>query len=223
MTEDLWSDVDHYFAKKLLPRDPTLDLALESSEQAGLPPISVSPTQGQFLQILATMMDARSILEIGTLGGYSTIWLARGMRAGGHLITLEVDPRHAEVARSNIARAGVQDVVELLLGNALELLPQLSEERRGPFDLIFIDADKQNIPRYFEWALRMSRGGTLIVVDNVVRDGAVIDGESTDERVQGVRRFVDLLATSSRLTRTAIQTVGLKGYDGFAMVLVTDS
>ena len=220
MTEDIWADVDHYFAKKLLPRDPTLELALEASEKAGLPPISVSPTQGKFLQMLATIMDARSILEIGTLGGYSTIWLARGMRPGGHLITLEVDPHHADIARINIARAGLEEVVELRLGNALEVIPQLSAERRSPFDLIFIDADKPNIPTYFEWALRLSRSGTLIVVDNVVRDGAVLDGDSTDERVQGVRRFVDLLATQSRAAGTAIQTVGLKGYDGFAIVLV---
>jgi predicted O-methyltransferase YrrM len=170
--------------------------------------------------MLAQILDARSILEIGTLGGYSTIWLARGLRAQGHLITLEVDPKHGEVALRNISRAGLQDSVELRIGKALETLPQLAAERRGPFDLIFIDADKENIPAYFDWALKLSRSGTLIVVDNVVRDGAVVDPDSNDPRVQGVRRFVDQLSSESRASGTVIQTVGIKGYDGLAIVRV---
>jgi len=220
MTENQWTEVDQYFSESLLPSDPILGSALEASVAAGLPAISVSPNQGKLLQMLAEILGARSILEIGTLGGYSTIWLARGLRAGGHLITLEVDPKHAEVAELNVARACLQDVVDVRIGNAVEILPQLSAERRGPFDLIFIDADKPNIPVYFEWALKLSRPGTLIIVDNVVRDGAVIDPDSTDPSVQGVRRFIELLGAESRASGTAIQTVGIKGYDGFAIVLV---
>ena len=220
MAEDQWTEVDQYFSERLLPSDPVLDSALEASATAGLPAISVSPNQGKLLQILAQLVDARAILEIGTLGGYSTIWLARGLRAGGHLITLELDPKHAEVARVNLSRAGLMDVAEVRVGNALETLPQLSVERRGPFDLIFIDADKQNIPTYFEWALELSRPGALIVVDNVVRNGAVVDADSSDPSVQGVRRFVELLRAERRVSGTAIQTVGIKGYDGFAIMLV---
>ncbi len=220
MTLDRWTEVDQYFAQKLLTGDAALESALETSLEAGLPAISVSPTQGKFLQLLAQIAGARSILEIGTLGGYSTIWLARGLNAGGRVITVEVDSRHAEVAAINIARAGLQDVVEIRLGNALEILPQLAAARSGPFDLIFIDADKQNIPSYFEWSLKLSRPGTVIVVDNVVRDGAVIDTESGDASVQGVRRFIDSLGTETRASGTLIQTVGIKGYDGFAILLV---
>jgi predicted O-methyltransferase YrrM len=220
MTEDQWTEVDRYFSDSLLPNDPILEHALEATAAAGLPAIAVSPNQGKLLQILAQIIGARSILEIGTLGGYSTIWLARGLSPGGRLITLEIDQQHADVARSNISRAGFQDVVEILVGNALDTLPRLGAERRGPFDFIFIDADKQNIPTYFESALKLSRPGTVIVVDNVVRDGAVVDAESTDASVQGVRRFVEQLAADSRASGTAIQTVGLKGYDGFAVVLV---
>jgi predicted O-methyltransferase YrrM len=220
MAEDQWTEVDRYFSDKLLPNDPSLESALETSVRAGLPEISVSPNQGKLLQILAQLVGARSILEIGTLGGYSTIWLARGLRAGGHLVTLEVDPKHAEVARLNISRSGLEAVVEIRLGNALETLPQLSAERRDPFDLVFIDADKQNIPTYFEWALKLSRPGALIVVDNVVRSGAVIDAESSDPSVQGVRRFVDLLRAQTGASGTVVQTVGIKGYDGLAIVLV---
>lgn len=220
MADDRWTEVDRYFAELLLPSDPILDSALETSVTAGLPAISVSPTQGKLLQMLAQILGARSILEIGTLGGYSTIWLARGLLAGGRVITLEVDPTHAAVAQRNVSRAGLQDVVELRVGNAVDLLPQLSAERRGPFDLIFIDADKPNIPIYFEWALKLSRPGTLIVVDNVVRSGAVIDADSNDPGVQGVRRFLELLGAESGASGTAIQTVGIKGYDGFAIVLV---
>jgi predicted O-methyltransferase YrrM len=220
MAEDQWTKVDQYFSERLLPSDPILESALETSVAAGLPAISVSPNQGKLLQMLAQIVGARSILEIGTLGGYSTIWLARGLRAGGRLITLEVDSKHADVARLNVSRAGLQNVVEVRIGNALEILPQLSAERFGPFDLIFIDADKPNIPTYFEWALKLSRPGTLIIVDNVVRGGAVTDANSSDPSVQGVRRFVELLGAQSGASGTAIQTVGIKGYDGFAIVLV---
>ncbi|MBA3558687.1 MAG: O-methyltransferase [Gemmatimonadaceae bacterium] len=220
MTEDQWTEVDQYFSESLLPSDPVLESALEASVTAGLPAISVSPNQGKFLQMLAQIAGVRSILEIGTLGGYSTIWLARALGSGGRLITLEVDPKHAEVARLNVSRARLQDVVEVRIGNALETLPQLLAERCGPFDLIFIDADKQNIPAYFEWSLKLSRPGTLMVVDNVVRNGAVIDVDSSDPSVQGVRRFIEQLGTQSGATGTVIQTVGSKGYDGFAIVRV---
>ena len=223
MAEDQWTEVDQYFSESLLPSDPILESALEASVAAGLPAISVSPNQGKLLQMLAQIVGAHSILEIGTLGGYSTTWMARGLRAGGRLITLEVDPKHAEVAQLNISRAGLRDVVEVRIGNAVEILPQLSAERRGPFDLIFIDADKPNIPTYFEWALKLSRPGTLIIVDNVVRDGAVIDPDSNDPSVQGVRRFIELLGAESRASGTVIQTVGIKGYDGFAIVLVSSA
>jgi predicted O-methyltransferase YrrM len=170
--------------------------------------------------MLAQILDARSILEIGTLGGYSTIWLARGMRAGGRLITLEVDPAHAAVAQSNLQRAGLGSVVEVRVGSALDTLPRIAAEGRGPFDLIFIDADKANIPTYFEWAVKLSRPGALIIVDNVVRDGNVIDAESSDASIKGVRRFVEMLAARDDMSGTAIQTVGTKGYDGFAIVRV---
>jgi predicted O-methyltransferase YrrM len=220
MTQDLWTSVDRYFSDKFLQKDPILDAAVESAEKAGLPPIAVSPNQGKFLHMLAQLVDARAILELGTLGGYSTIWLARGMRDRGRLITVELDPKHAEVAKSNISRAGLKDVVDVRIGSALDVLPQLAAEKRGPFDLIFIDADKQNIPEYFEWSMKLSHPGTVIIVDNVVRDGEVIDPNSPDDRIAGVRKFVDLLAAESRASATTIQTVGVKGYDGFAMVLV---
>src|SRR4051812_2404223 len=220
MTEDQWSEVDRYFSDSLLPRDQILDDALEATAAAGLPAIAVSPNQGKLLQILAQIIGARSILEIGTLGGYSTIWMARGLKSGGKVVTLEIDEKHADVARSNFVRAGLKDVIELVVGNALETLPRLAAERRGPFDFIFIDADKQSIPTYFEWALKLSRRGTVIVVDNVVREGAVTDPQSTDASVQGVRRFVEQLAADTRVSGTAIQTVGVKGYDGFAIVRV---
>jgi predicted O-methyltransferase YrrM len=215
-----WTEVDDFFSDALIPPDPVLDSALESSREAGLPAISVSPSQGKLLEILARMLGARSILEVGTLGAYSTIWLARGMKPGGRLITLESDPAHAAVARTNIARAGLQSVVEVRLGSALDTLPQISSEHRAPFDLIFIDADKKNIPSYFEWALRLSRPGSVIIVDNVVRDGRVIDSKSDDPDIQGVRRFLEMVGANATVSATAIQTVGLKGYDGFAIVRV---
>jgi len=220
MTQELWTAVDRYITDLLVPPDPALDAALEASAASGLPPINVSPNQGKLLWLLARLQGARTILEIGTLGGYSTIWLARALPAGGRLITLEIDPKHAEVARASIAHAGLADVVELRLGRALDTLPQLAAEGCGPFDLIFIDADKPNNPDYFAWALKLSRRGSLIIVDNVVRDGAVIDAASSDPSVQGVRRLNELLAAEPRVSATAIQTVGSKGYDGFAIALV---
>jgi predicted O-methyltransferase YrrM len=218
--EERWTEVDRYFSEQLLGSDPVLESALDAATKAKLPPISVSPNQGKLLQMLAQLLGARSILEVGTLAGYSTICLARGLSAGGRVITLEVDPKHAEVAKRNFKQAGLEKVIELWLGNALETLPKLFSEGRGPFDLIFIDADKQNIPAYFEWAVNLSHRGSLIVVDNVVRDGAVIDARSSDPNIQGVRRFIEILGKESRASGTAIQTVGVKGYDGFAIVLV---
>jgi predicted O-methyltransferase YrrM len=216
----LWSAVDRYISDRLLPPDPGLDAALEASAAAGLPAIAVSPNQGKLLLLLARIQGARSILELGTLGGFSTIWLARALPPGGRLLTLEVEPNYAEVARANIARAGLADLVELRVGPALEALPQLAAEGLGPFDMIFIDADKQHIPEYFQWALRLSRTGSVILTDNVVRAGALADPAGEDPRVEGARRFHELLAAEPRVSATTIQTVGLKGYDGFTLVLV---
>jgi predicted O-methyltransferase YrrM len=221
VTQELWSAVDGYIGELLVRPDAALDAALKASDAAGLPSINVSPSHGKLLQMLAQALGARSILEIGTLGGYSTIWMARALPQEGRLVTLEADAKHADVARANIARAGLADVVEVRLGQALETLPQLAAEHHDPFDFIFIDADKQNIPEYFAWALKLSRRGSLIVVDNVVRRGAVIDAASTDSNIQGVRRFNELLKSEPRVSATAIQTVGVKGYDGFAIALVT--
>jgi predicted O-methyltransferase YrrM len=221
MTQNQWAAVDQYVTDLLVRPDAALEAALQTSAAAGLPAINVTPNQGKLLQLLARLQGARTILEIGTLGGYSTIWLARALPKGGRLITLESDPKHAEIARANIARAGLADVVELRLGLALNTLPQLAAEGRGPFDLIFIDADKPSNPDYFRWALKLSRRGSLIVVDNVVRKGAVIDATSADPTIQGVRRLYELIAAEPRVSATAIQTVGSKGYDGFALALVT--
>jgi predicted O-methyltransferase YrrM len=222
VSQEQWTAVDRYLTDLFVPPDSALDAALWDSAAAGLPAINVSPNQGKLLHLLARLQGAHAILEIGTLGGYSTIWLARALPADGRLVTLESDARHADVARANIARAGLADVVELRLGPALETLPQLAAEGHGPFDLIFIDADKPSYPDYFAWSLRLSRRGSLIVADNVVRNGAVIDPASDDPRVQGARRFNELLAAEPRVSATAIQTVGSKGYDGFALALVTD-
>jgi predicted O-methyltransferase YrrM len=221
MTQDQWTAVDRYITDLFVSPDLALDAALEASDAAGLPPINVSPSQGKLLHLLARAMGAQNILEIGTLGGYSAIWLARALPAGGRLVTLEVDAKHAEVARANFARAGLADLVELRLGRALDTLPQLAADARGPFDLIFIDADKQNNPAYFAWALKLSRRGSLIVVDNVVRSGTVLDTDSGDPGVQGVRTLNAMLAAEPRVSATAIQTVGSKGHDGFALALVT--
>ena len=218
--EPRWTEVDRYFSDNLLGNDPVLESALESSSAAGLPAIAVSPNQGKLLQMLAQIIGARSILEIGTLGGYSTIWMARGLRTGGRVITLEVDAKHADVARKNFSRARLDQIIEVREGPALDTLPRLFAEGRGPFDLIFIDADKPNIPAYFDWSVNLSHPGSLIVVDNVVRDGEVINARSTDPSIKGVRKFVSQLAADPRVTGTAIQCVGTKGYDGFAVVLV---
>lgn len=220
MTQPQWAAVDQYLAGLLMPPDPALEAALRDSAAAGLPAINVTPNLGKLLHLLARVQGTRTVLEIGTLGGYSTIWLARALPAGGKLITLESDPKHATVARANIARAGLAGLVDLRLGKALGTLPRIATEGHGPFDLVFIDADKENIPAYFEWALKLTRRGSLIVVDNVVRNGAVIDAASTDPSVRGVRRFNEMVAAEPRVSATAIQTVGAKGYDGFALVLV---
>lgn len=220
MTQERWTEVERYFTDLLVTADPLLDGALEASAAAGLPSISVAPNEGKLLQLLVRMQGARTILEIGTLGGYSTVWLARALAPGGRLITLEADAKHAEVARANIARAGLAEVVEVRLGPAMETLPQLAAEDRGPFDLIFIDADKESYAEYLGWSLKLSRIGTVIIADNVVRDGEVVNEASDDSRVQGIRRFNEWLAHEPRVSATAIQTVGSKGYDGFALALV---
>jgi len=222
MDQARWTAVDRYIADKLLSWDAALEATLKTSEAAGLPPIAVSPNQGKLLMLLARIQGARRILEIGTLGGYSTIWLARALPPApeGHLVTLEADPKHAEVARRNIALAELSSLVDLRIGRALDTLPLIAAERRGHFDLTFIDADKANTAEYFRWALMLSRPGSVIVVDNVVRRGAVIDADSTDPDIQGMRRFNDLVAAEPRVSATAMQTVGCKGYDGFAVALV---
>jgi predicted O-methyltransferase YrrM len=221
MPQSQWTAVDHYLADLLVAPDPALEAALQSSVAARLPPIQVTPGQGKLLWLLARISGARTILEIGTLGGYSTIWLGRALPADGRLITLEAEPQHAEIARANLARAGLADRVEVRLGLALTSLPQLAAEGRAPFDLIFMDADKGNAPEYFTWALRLSRRGSLIIVDNVVRDGAIVDSASRDASVRGMRRLLELMAAEPRVSATALQTVGAKGYDGFAVALVT--
>ncbi|MFO0872482.1 MAG: O-methyltransferase [Phycisphaerales bacterium] len=212
--------MDGYFAAHFAPQDDALAAALAANAAAGLPPHDVSPLQGRLLQVLATAVHARSVLEVGTLGGYSTIWLARALPPGGRVVTLEANPAHAAVAVANLERAGVAKSVELVVGRAAETLPRLAAEGRGPFDLIFIDADKPSNPEYLGWALRLSRPGTLIVGDNVVRGGAVADATSADPNVLGVRRFTELLAAEPRLLASAVQTVGCKGYDGFAIAVV---
>jgi predicted O-methyltransferase YrrM len=221
MPQDQWTVVDRYITDLFVSPDPVLDAALQAAAAADLPPHHVAPNQGKLLAILAQLIGARSILEIGTLGGYSTIWLARVLPPGGSLITLEADPKHAEVARTNIARAGLAEIVEVRVGRALDTLPQLVTERRDPFDLVFIDADKPNNTAYLNWALKLTRRGSLIIADNVVRNGAVADANSDDPSVQGVRRFNAMLAVEPRVTATGIQTVGSKGYDGFVIALVT--
>jgi predicted O-methyltransferase YrrM len=222
MTDERWTAVDRYLTDLLVPPDAVLDAAVAASAAAGLPAHQVSASEGKLLHLLARLVGARRILEIGTLGGYSAIWLARALPAGGRLVTLEAAPRHAEVARANLARAGLGDVVEVRVGRAVESLRQIAAEGSGPFDVVFIDADKESNPDYLAWALRLARPGTLIVADNVVRGGAIVDGASADQSVRGVRRFVELVAGEPRLTATAIQTVGGKGWDGFAIALVTD-
>jgi predicted O-methyltransferase YrrM len=221
MHEEKWAAVDRYITELLIRPDSALDDALAASAAAGLPSINVAPNQGKLLHLLARIQGARTILEIGTLGGYSTIWLARALPQGGRLVTLEADPKHAEVARANLARAGLESVVDLRLGRALDILPRLSAEDAGPFDFIFIDADKPNNPDYFLWALRLARCGSVIVVDNVVRNGGILDAGSGDASAGGVRRMNELIAAEPRVTATIIQTVGSKGHDGLAVILVT--
>jgi predicted O-methyltransferase YrrM len=217
-----WIAVDRYFAEHFVGSDPALDEALEANEAAGLAPIDVTPNQGKLLWLLATIHGARRILEIGTLGGYSTIWLARALPPDGQLVTLEIDPKHADVACGNIARAGLSHVVQQRLGPALELLDQLIAERPAPFDLIFIDADKENNPGYFTAAVKLARPGTLIICDNVVRGGKVVDAATTDPSVVGTRRLHDMVAAEKRVAATAIQTVGAKGHDGVLVAVVTE-
>ncbi|MER7834402.1 O-methyltransferase [Streptomyces sp. NPDC096040] len=218
----LWDDVDFYFTSHLSPNDEALQAALRESEASGLPHVSVTASQGKLLQLLAQIQEARNILEIGTLGGYSTIWLARALPADGRLISLEYSARHAEVAVRNIARAGLEKLVEVRVGPALESLPKLADENPAPFDLVFIDADKANNPHYVEWAVRLTRTGSLIVVDNVVRGGRVVEAGNSEPDVVGTRAAIELIATHPRLSGTAIQTVGSKGYDGFALARVLD-
>jgi predicted O-methyltransferase YrrM len=220
MSEQTWCDVDQYIADRLIPRQPAFEAALATSVAEGLPEIQVSECQGKLLQLLVRIHGARRILELGTLGGYSTLWLAGGLPAGGRLVTIEFEEKHAAVARTNLARAGLDKIVDIRVGPALEVLPQLAAEAPAPFDFIFIDANKEDYPEYFTWALRLSRKGTVIIADNVVRQGGVLDPEHSDPRVQAVRRLYDLLAAEPRVTATAIQTVGTKGYDGFVLALV---
>ena len=216
MTDERWAAVDDYLAARLAPGEAALTAALEASAAAGLPAADVSPVQGALLELLARLCGARAILEIGTLGGYSTIWLARALPPGGRLVTLEADPHHAQVARANLLRAGLGDVVEVVEGPALETLPGVT----GPFDLVFIDADKERSADYLVLALEKSRPGTLILADNVVRGGAVVDADSEDPRVVGVRRLVEAVAAEPRLVATGLQTVGVKGWDGMVLALV---
>ncbi len=220
MGEERWRAVDEYVAGLLAPPDEALDAALRASEAAGLPAIQVTPPQGKLLQVLALTLEARTVLEFGTLGGYSTIWLGRALPADGRLISLESSPEHAEVAWASIARAGLAEIVELRVGVALETLALLEAEGAGPFDLVFIDADKVNTPGYFAWALGRVRRGGLIIADNVVRFGALADADSEDPAIQAQRRFHEMLAAEPRVSATTIQTVGGKGYDGFTIALV---
>jgi len=219
-TEARWSSVDDYVTGLLASHDAALEAALEAGEAAGLPAIQVSPPQGRLLQLLARSIGAGAILEFGTLGAYSTIWLARALPDGGRLITLESNPSYAEVARENLVRAGLDEVVDLRVGPALDLLPELHAEGVGPFDLTFIDADKESSPAYFAWALEHSRPGAMIVADNVVRDGSLADPESDDPKVRAQRRLHEMIAAEEGVSGTTIQTVGAKGYDGFTLVLV---
>jgi predicted O-methyltransferase YrrM len=221
--QNQWTAVDNYISEKLKLSDAALEAALAANRAADLPAIDVAPNQGKLLQMFARMIGARTILEIGTLGGYSSIWLARALPANGQLVSLEFNPKHAEIARANLAQSNVAQSVEIRVGAALDLLPQVHAEMKQPFDMIFIDADKTNNAAYLEWAIKLSRPGTLIIIDNVIRDGAVIDASSSDKDVVGARKLFDKLANEPRLACTALQTVGSKGYDGFAMALVADT
>ncbi len=221
MSEPTWESVDAYLVERLSATDDVLDAVLAASDAAGLPAIAVSTLQGKFLHLLTRAVRASSVLEVGTLGGYSTVWFARALPPGGRVVTLELDPHHAQVARANAAAAGVADLVEVRVGPALESLAQLAADKAGPFDVVFVDADKENNAEYVRLALELSRPGTVVVVDNVVRGGEVIDAGSPDPRIQGTRALFDYLAAEPRLDSTALQTVGAKGHDGFALALVT--
>ncbi|MDR6553938.1 O-methyltransferase [Paenibacillus qinlingensis] len=218
---NVWDKVDQYITERLIPHDAILEAVLSTNQEAGLPAYDVSPSQGKLLNLLVQMQGSKRILEVGTLGGYSTIWMARALPAEGKIVTLELDPHHAQVAAANLSLAEVQDKVELRVGDALEQLSQMSNEGVEPFDCIFIDADKPNNPNYLKWALHFSHPGTVIIGDNVIREGEIINKNSEDPRVQGVRAFYDLIADENRITATAIQTVGSKGYDGFVIGMVT--
>ncbi len=220
MSEQLWAEVDGYIEEQLLEADPALQAALQASADAGLPPIALSPAQGKLLHLLARMLGARRILELGTLGAYSTIWLARALPPDGELVTLELNPHYAEIATANADRAGLAGLIRITVGPARDSLRTLIDEHAGPFDMVFIDADKQSTPEYFQLALELVRPGSVIVTDNVVRDGALVDPGSDDPGAQGMRRFHELLAASTRVSATTIQTVGAKGYDGFTLALV---
>ena len=220
MSQDQWTAVDAYIVDRLAPSDTALDRALDANAAGGLPAHDVSPAQGKLLHLIARTAGARRVLEIGTLGGYSTIWLARAVPEDGLVVTLEAVSAHADIARDNIAKAGLSARVDLRVGPALETLPLIEAEGLGPFDLIFIDADKPSNPQYLAWALKLARPGAVIIGDNVVRDGAVVDPASDDPRVQGVRAFFDMIAAEPRLSATAIQTVGAKGWDGFVFAVV---
>jgi predicted O-methyltransferase YrrM len=220
MDQETFSAVDEFIAGTLVPHDEALDRALASAEEAGLPAIQVSPPQGKLLQLLARLQGARKVLEFGTLGGYSTILLARALPEDGRLISLEANPGYAEVALGNVAAAGLDGVVEIRVGPALEALPALEESGAGPFDLVFIDADKVNTPNYFVWALDHTWPGGLIIADNVVRDGSLADGGDPDEATKAQRKLHEMLAEEPRVSATTIQTVGVKGYDGFTIALV---
>ena len=222
MDNPQWNEVDRYFDEHLVRQEPMLGRAAAASESAGLPMISVAPNQGKLLMMLARMVGARRILEVGTLGGYSAIWMARALPPDGRLISLEVDSRHAEVAEANVAAAGLSALITIRVGPALVTLPKLADENAGPFDLIFIDADKANNAAYLDWAVKLSRPGSAIVVDNVVRDGAVANARSRDSGVTGSRRVIEAVGAHPRLTATALQTVGTKGYDGFLLALVAE-
>jgi predicted O-methyltransferase YrrM len=220
VSKELWTAVEQYVADIVAPSDAVLDAATAAGVRAGLPTIAVTPNEGKFLQMLARLVGAKRILEVGTLAGYSTIWMARALPADGNLVTLELDSKHADVARSNFARAKLDKVIDVRVGPALETLPKLEREKAGPFDLVFIDADKQNNADYFTWAITLSRPGAVIVVDNVIRDGAVVDANSKDPSILGVRRLNELLRSEKRVTATTLQTVGSKGYDGFTLAIV---
>jgi len=220
MNNEIFETVDHYIDELLVPEDNALLAAKQSLEEAGMPQISISPNQGKFLHILALLCNAKKILEVGTLAGYSTIWLARALPKDGQLITIELDPKHAAVAKKNIDKAGLGPKVDIRIGKAIEVLSQLETEKAGPFDMIFIDADKAPYTEYFQYALRMSRPGTLIVADNVIREGKVLDSNTTDEMVKGAQRFNKALAANKEVTASIIQTVGVKEYDGMALAVV---